>query len=235
MIFQIGSKNGGYFLAPLRTFSVLKFLKDINTLMIMVIIWFRLTVQKYYFSFQDFKIPGFSVGTLFSHRWIQFIFPTHLANEFKVKWWSNFVPSNAHQIPSIRQWIFSKNSSLKPSSSKVSLPLSLYAILLSRTYFSSDKEYKRHLKLLKKKASETLSRFSNSGSDDDTTSFTFLGDVNEDMCYGLPYTPLGWCIQDAFKLPLQSSLRAIARFTYQKLHSWYGLWCPCSWHGLLSP
>ena len=57
--------------------------------------------------------------------------------------------------------------------------------------FSSDKEYKRHLKLLKKKASETLSRFSNSGSDDDTTSFTFLGDVNEDMCYGLPYTPLG--------------------------------------------
>ena len=31
MIFQIGSKKDGYFLAPLRTFSVLKFIKDIIT------------------------------------------------------------------------------------------------------------------------------------------------------------------------------------------------------------
>ena len=44
--------------------------------------------------------------------------------------------------------------------------------------------------MLKKKASETLSQFSDFGSDDDVASSTFLGDLNEDMCYGLPYTPL---------------------------------------------
>lgn len=55
------------------------------------------------------------------------------------------------------------------------------------------------------------------------------------MCYGLPYTPLGWCIQDTFKLPLQSSSKATTLFTCQKLPSWSGLWWPCSWHGLLSP
>ena len=38
MIFQIGSKDGGYFLAPLRTFSIIKFLKDINTFLIMEVI-----------------------------------------------------------------------------------------------------------------------------------------------------------------------------------------------------
>ena len=35
-------------------------------------------------------------------------------------------------------------------------------------------------------------QFSRSSSDDDdTTSSVFLGDVNEDMCRGLPYTSLG--------------------------------------------
>ena len=56
--------------------------------------------------------------------------------------------------------------------------------------FQKDKEFKKHLKMLKKKASETLSQFSDFGSDDDVASSTFLGDLNEDMCYGLPYTPL---------------------------------------------
>ena len=44
--------------------------------------------------------------------------------------------------------------------------------------------------MLKKKASKTLSQFSDFGSDDDVASSTFLGDLNEDMCYGLPYTLL---------------------------------------------
>ena len=66
------------------------------------------------------------------------------------------------------------------------------ALLLFRTAFPSDKEFIKHLKLLKKKASETLSQYSGSGSDnDDIASSTFLGDVNEDMCHGYPYTPLG--------------------------------------------
>ena len=58
-----------YFLAPLKTFFDCKFLKDIITLLSMKVIWFRLHVQKYYSSCQDFKFFGFSVGTLFSHIW----------------------------------------------------------------------------------------------------------------------------------------------------------------------
>ena len=57
--------------------------------------------------------------------------------------------------------------------------------------FQKGKKFKKHLKMLKKKASETLSQFSDfSSDDDDAASSTFLGDLNEDMCYGLPYTPL---------------------------------------------
>ena len=86
--------------------------------------------------------------------------------------------------------ILKKNTPSKPYSSKVSIPILPDAILLPRTSFSSNKKFKCHLKLLKKKASKTLSQFSNSGSNDDTASFAFLGDVNEDMCYGLLDTPL---------------------------------------------
>ena len=35
-----------------------------------------------------------------------------------------------------------------------------------------------------------MSQFSDFGFDDDTALFAFLGDVNEDMCYDLLYTPL---------------------------------------------
>ena len=71
------------------------------------------------------------------------------------------------------------------------MPIPPDAIHLSQTSFPSNKEYKKHLKLLKEKASEILSWFFYSGSDDDIASFAFLGDVNEDMCHGLPCTPLG--------------------------------------------
>ena len=37
---------------------------------------------------------------------------------------------------------------------------------------------------------ETMSQLSDFGYDDDTASSTFLGDLNEDMCYGFLYTPL---------------------------------------------
>ena len=119
-------------------------------------------------------------------------FPAHLARQFKVNWWLNFVPSNTQQLPAIHSWISGKNVSSKASPSKAPSPLLADALLLSRNAFHSDKEFIKHLKLLKKKASETLSQFSRSCSDDDDTTFsTFLGYVNEDMCRGLPYTPLG--------------------------------------------
>lgn len=80
----------------------------------------------------------------------------------------------------------------KASPSKIHSPLLADALLLSRTAFPSDKEFIKHLKLLKKKASETLSKFSGfTYDDDDTASSTFLGDANEDTCRGLPYIPLG--------------------------------------------
>ena len=46
------------------------------------------------------------------------------------------------------------------------------------------------LKMLRQKVLETLFQFSDSSFDDDTASSAFLGDHNEDMCYGLPYTSL---------------------------------------------
>ena len=60
--------------------------------------------------------------------------------------------------------------------------------------------------------------------DDDTASPTFLGDVNKDMCHGLPYTPLGWCIQDFFKFHFQITSKAPNWVTCQRfsarLYSW---------------
>ena len=109
-----------------------------------------------------------------------------MARQFKVKWWSNFAPSNAQQLLAIRHWISGKNAHSNPS------PIPIDAPLLSRTIFPSDKEFIKHLKFLKKKASKTLSQLSRSSfDDDDVASSSFLGDVNEDMCRGLPYTPLG--------------------------------------------
>ena len=35
-------------------------------------------------------------------------FPTHLAHEFKVKWWSKFSPSSSQQLPHIKNWIAAK-------------------------------------------------------------------------------------------------------------------------------
>lgn len=175
----------------------------------MVVNWFRLRVHKYYFSSQGFKFLGFSIGDFVLSQMIPVFFPSHLPREFKIKWWSNFSSSTTQQIPHIRQWISSKNSPSKPSSSKVSIHIPPDAILLFQISFPSNKEFKRHLKLLKKKALETLFQFSDSGIDEDLASSVFLGDVDEDMCYRLPYTPLGECIQASFKVSLCYPSKAI--------------------------
>ena len=74
MIFQIGFRNGGYFLVSFRTSFVLKFRKDILILLNMEVIWSRLLVQEFYFSFQNFKFLGSSIGILFSFKWFLFLF-----------------------------------------------------------------------------------------------------------------------------------------------------------------
>ena len=84
-------------------------------------------------------------------------FLAHLARQFKVKWWSNFSPSNAQQFLAIRHWISGKNSPSNPSPSKDRSPLPTYALLLSRIVFPFGKEFIKHLKLLKKFFFETLS------------------------------------------------------------------------------
>ena len=68
MIFQIGFRNGDYFLVSFRTSFVLKFKKDILILLNMEVIWSRLLVQEFYFSFQNFKFLGSSIGILFSFK-----------------------------------------------------------------------------------------------------------------------------------------------------------------------
>ena len=108
---------------------------------------------------------------------------------------------------------------------KGSISNSRWFFLLSWTVFPSDKEFIKHLKLLKKKAYKTLSQFFGSSfDDDDTASSTFLRDVNEDMCCGLPYTPLGWCIQDFLKFQFQITSKEPNWVTCQRfstrLHSW---------------
>ena len=141
------------------------------------------------FFLSKFQIPWILCWDFVLIHMIPAPFPAHLARKFKVTWWSSFTPSNAQQLPAIHQWISGKNISPKPFDLP---PIPTDVLLLSQTAFPYDKEYIKHLRLLKKKASETLSQFSGSGyDDDDTASSTFLRDVNEDMCHGFPYTPLG--------------------------------------------
>ena len=175
------------FLVPLRISFILKFLKDTNTLWNMKVIWFLLLVHKYYFFFQDFKFLRSCVETVQSQM-ISTPFPAHLAREFKVKWWSNFSPCTTQQISHMTIWIFSKNSLSKPP--KAPFQIILDNFLLSRSSFAYDKDFKMHLKILRQKASKTLSQFSDSDSDDDIASSAFLKDHNEDMCYDLLYMPL---------------------------------------------
>ena len=72
---KLVSRMVAIFLVPLRTFFILKFLKDTNTLCSMEVIWFLLLVHKYYSSFQDFKFHGSCVETLSKHIWFQLLFP----------------------------------------------------------------------------------------------------------------------------------------------------------------
>ena len=185
MIFQIAFQNGGYFVTPLKTFYVCKFLKDIITLLSMEVIWFQLPVQKYYTSLEDFKFLGSSFGTLFSYRWFLL--------SFSYSWQGNS-KSNGGRISLI--WLLSKflisvsGYLQKILIQNLSLQVPHDAILLFRTSFPFDKEFKRHIKLLKKKASKTLSQFFDFCSNKNTAFSIFLGDVNEDMCYDIPYISL---------------------------------------------
>ena len=106
------------------------------------------------FFLSKFQIPWILCWDFVLIQMIPAPFPVHLARKFKVKWWSSLTPSNAQQLPAIHQWISRKNISPKPFDLP---PIPTAVLLLSRTVFPYDKEYIKHLRLLKKKVSETLS------------------------------------------------------------------------------
>ena len=100
----------------------------------------------------------------------------------------HFFLSATQQIHHVKNWISSRNSHSKPP--KAHFQIIHDNFLLSMSSFPSNKDFKKHIKILKQKASETLTLFFYFGSNDDTASFAFLGDVNKNMCYGMPYTSL---------------------------------------------
>ena len=105
MIFQIGSKNGGYFLEPLRIFSILKFLTVTNTSLNMGVTWFLTSCSQVLFFLSRFQIPWILCWDFVLSQMIPASFPMHLKREFKVKWWSNFSHSTTRQSPHIFNWI----------------------------------------------------------------------------------------------------------------------------------
>ena len=152
LIFQTGFKNGGYFLVSSKTFSVLKFLKNIITLLSMEVIWFRLPVQKYYSFFQDSKFLGFFVGTSSSRKWFLFHFP---------RIWQGNLKLNGGRISPIQllsKFLISISGYLlKIPLQNLFLQRFLFQFLLMSFFFReplflSEKEFKWHLKLLQKKA-----------------------------------------------------------------------------------
>ena len=120
-------------------------------------------------------------------------FPTHLAHEFKVKWWSKFSPSSSQQLPHIKNWIVAK------APSNIQNPFQLLSFLSEGittqptplVVHSSNKMLKEHLKLLQQRVIEALSQLALDSDDDDLTSSIFKEPQNEYMCCGLPYTLLG--------------------------------------------
>ena len=60
----------------------------------------------------------------------------------------------------------------------------------SKTFFPSNSAYKAYLKRVKEQAAETLSQLTDSYDDNEDTASSSAFQQNEDMCYGLPYTPL---------------------------------------------
>lgn len=108
------------------------------------------------FFLSRFQIPWIVCWDLILTQMIPTPFATHLAREFKAKWWSSF-SHTTKQICHIRNWISSKNAPSKSVLSKSPFQINLGRFMLSRSSFPSYKEYKKRLKMLQQKALETLS------------------------------------------------------------------------------
>ena len=150
----------------------------------------------------QFRIPWILCWDFCSHHFCQSPFPQYLAREFKIKWWAAFKISQAQTFDSVKEWIEAqKPKSKKPTKSKSKVPFWSQSLpgptswpnTPSKDSFPSNSAYSAYLKNVQADAAKTLFKLadsdSNSDEEDTANSSAFL-QQNEDMCYGLPYTPL---------------------------------------------
>ena len=153
--------------------------------------------NSYLFSFcSQFRIPWILCWDFSTHSFLPPPYPQHLTREFKIKWWVAFKISQTQTFESIKEWIGNpnpKNPKKKISVWSQPLPsLLFWPKTPSKNIFPSNSAYKAYLKRIQEQAAETLSQlaYSDADEDEEDTVSSSAFEQNEDMCYGLPYTPL---------------------------------------------
>ena len=146
------------------------------------------------FFCSQLRIPWILCWDFCSHRSYPSPFPQYLAREFKIKWWAAFKISEAQTFDAVKKWTEAQKPKMKkPTTSKPKVPIWSQPLPgpISKNSFTSNSAYRAYLKQIQVEATETLSKLADSDSDDeDTASSTAFLQQNEDMCYGLPFTPL---------------------------------------------
>ena len=170
-------------------------LKSANLLIIskLIVKVFFPSGNSYSLSFcSQFRIPWILCWDFTTHSFLPPPYPQHLAREFKIKWWAAFKISQTQTFESIKEWIGSK----KPTKTKTPIwtqPLPgpfAWPQTPSKNYFPSNSTYKVYLKRVQEQEAETLTQLSESDEDEEDIASSSAFQQNEDMCYGLPYTPL---------------------------------------------
>ena len=154
--------------------------------------------NSYSLSFcSQFRIPWILCWDFTTHNFLPSPYLQHLAREFKIKWWATFKIYQSQTFESIKEWLDSKKPKSKmPTKTKVfiwSQPLPgplAWPQTPSKNYFPSNSAYKAYLKKVQEQAAETLSQLADSDEDEKDTASSSAFQQNEDMCYGLPCTPL---------------------------------------------
>ena len=145
----------------------------------------------------QFRIPWILCWDFCSRHFSPSPFPPHLAREFKIKWWAAFKISPAQTFDSVKDWVEAqKPKSKKPSKSKSKVSIWSQPLpgptfwTQTKNSFPSNSAYRAYLKKIQADAAETLSQLVESNSDEEDTASSSAFQQNEDMCYGLSFTPL---------------------------------------------
>ena len=192
--FQTGFRNGGFLWELLQIFFVLKLVKVMNISNQIVKSFSLLEIVIHYFFCSQLRILWILCWDFCTHRSYPSPFPQYLAREFKIKWWAAFKISEAQTFDAVKKWTKAQKPKLKkPTTSKPKVPIWSQPLPspITKNSFPSNSAYRAYLKQIQAEAIETLSKLADSNSDDeDTASSTAFLQQNEDMCYGLPFTPL---------------------------------------------